>query len=328
MKKLLALSLATITLSASKIGVSIGVQEQIIKELMPNAKVITLLAKGQDPHTYEPKPKDMLEFSKADLYFSIGVEVEEVWLKKLAENTKVKIIASDKGVKKMPYSHEELEEHHHDHHHEHSGDEHHHHDHHHDHHHEHSDDEHHHHDHHHHDEHHHDHHHDHHHHEHSGDDVHIWTSIKNLKIIASNMTNALIKKYPEQKKQIQSNFYKYEDKLKLLDQRLKNLLADTKIKGFISSHPSWGYFAKDYQLKEYTLELDGKEIKPKQLAKIINIAKDKKACLILKAPQFSDNLAKTIQKESDLNIVSIDPLADDFLQELLKFATLIHNNCN
>jgi zinc transport system substrate-binding protein len=35
---------------------------------------------GASPATYEPKPRQMAELSKAKLYFSIGVPFEKAWL--------------------------------------------------------------------------------------------------------------------------------------------------------------------------------------------------------------------------------------------------------
>lgn len=152
MKKLLLSSIACISLFANNVGVSILPQAEIVKKLLPNAKITTLMPAGADPHTYEPKPKQMLELSKAQVFLGIGVEIEEVWLKRLAENTNIKIIQIDENIKKNTYFHKELNEHHHEHddeHHEHHEDKHH----------KHEDHKH--------------HKHEHHHHEHSSIDVHI-----------------------------------------------------------------------------------------------------------------------------------------------------------
>lgn len=321
MKKLLLLSLSTAYALALNVGVSILPQEQIVKKLLPSANVITLMPAGADPHTYEPKPAQMLELSKASVFLGIGVEVEEVWLKRLVENTNIKVVNIDKNIKKHSYSHIELDEHH-DHHHkkEHKHDEHH--KHHHDHEKEYSNEKHH--DH----EHKHEKHHDHHHHDHSGIDVHIWTDPIIIKELAKNTANELIKIAPNNKVEIEKNLENLNNSLDKLNLKIYDLTKDLKIKGFISSHPSWGYFAKRYNLKEFTLEFEGKEAKPSELAKIIHIAKDKKACVILRAPQFSDKLVNTLHNESGLKVELVNPLAVDFLEEILKFAKILNDNCS
>lgn len=290
MKKILLSSLASVYLLANNVGVSILPQVEIVKKLLPNANITTLMPAGADPHTYEPKPKQMMELSKAKVFLGIGVEIEDIWLKRLAENTNIKIIHTDENIQKNNYSHKELNEHHHE-----DKEEHHHHE---------------------------------HHHEHSGLDVHIWTDPILLKQIAQNSANALKEAFPNESKTIDENLKNYEKELDELNLKIYDLTKNVNVKGFISAHPSWGYFAKRYNLVEYTLEFEGKEIKPSELAKIIEIAKDKKACLVLKAPQFNDKLAKTIHKESGLKLVEINQLSNELSKELLNFAKIINDNCS
>ena len=40
-------------------------------------EIVTLVPPGNSPENYEPSPKEMKKFSKASLYFSIGVPTEE-----------------------------------------------------------------------------------------------------------------------------------------------------------------------------------------------------------------------------------------------------------
>ena len=54
---------------------------------------------GNSPHAYEPKPSQMKEISKADIYFAIGVEFEAAWLPKFAnQNRQMVIVDLSKGV--------------------------------------------------------------------------------------------------------------------------------------------------------------------------------------------------------------------------------------
>jgi zinc transport system substrate-binding protein len=85
--------------------------------------VALMVQTGNTPHSYEPKPSQMRDIAKADVYFSIGVEFEEAWLPKFKnQNQKMKIVTMAKGIKKI-----DMDEHHHkdshDHHHHHHSDE-------------------------------------------------------------------------------------------------------------------------------------------------------------------------------------------------------------
>ncbi len=71
---------------------------------------VSLMVKpGYEPHEYEPKPSQMKDISKADIYFSIGVEFEESWLPKFSnQNKKMKIVDLSSGIVKI-----EMAAHHH-----------------------------------------------------------------------------------------------------------------------------------------------------------------------------------------------------------------------
>ena len=65
---------------------------------------VSLMVKpGNSPHTYEPKPSQMKAISQADLYLSIGVEYESVWLPKFKNlNNTMQITDISKGIEKLP----------------------------------------------------------------------------------------------------------------------------------------------------------------------------------------------------------------------------------
>lgn len=65
--------------------------------------VSVMVKPGADPHTYEPKPKQMVSLSKATAYFTIGITFEDVWLPKFkAVNPKMVIIHADENIEKIP----------------------------------------------------------------------------------------------------------------------------------------------------------------------------------------------------------------------------------
>lgn len=73
--------------------------QQIGKELVD---VHAMVPPGADPHTYEPKPRQMVSLVKAKLYFAIGIEFEAAWLKKiLSTNPQIKVVHTDEGIQKI-----------------------------------------------------------------------------------------------------------------------------------------------------------------------------------------------------------------------------------
>jgi zinc transport system substrate-binding protein len=73
--------------------------QQIGRDLVD---VQVMVEPGADPHTYEPKPRQMVAISKAKIYFAVGIEFEEANLGKItATNPNLKVIHTDNGIEKL-----------------------------------------------------------------------------------------------------------------------------------------------------------------------------------------------------------------------------------
>jgi zinc transport system substrate-binding protein len=87
-----------------KVFVSILPQKYFVERI--GAKLVhvsVMVEPGADPHTYEPKPRQMAELTEAIAYFAIGVNFEDLWLEKIADlNPKLLIVRSDNGIDKIP----------------------------------------------------------------------------------------------------------------------------------------------------------------------------------------------------------------------------------
>lgn len=98
--------LHTMPLRASSLAVfvSIAPQKHFVRKIGGTlVNVSILVPAGADPHTYEPKPRQMVELSKSALYFAVGVDFEKVWLKKIAAtHPRMRIIRTDGGIAKIP----------------------------------------------------------------------------------------------------------------------------------------------------------------------------------------------------------------------------------
>ncbi len=159
-----------------------------------------------------------------------------------------------------------------------------------------------------------------HHHE-SEIDPHIWTSPARLKVIAQNVYQAFKNVDPDHFSYYVARFQMTMDALHRADRKIVSAVIGMpkESRSFIVFHPSYGYLAKDYKLKQYAIETDGKEPKPKDLAKLIQIGRKNKVKVVYVQPQFSKRAASTIAKELGAVIVETDPLAADFLGNTQKF---------
>lgn len=329
--------LAAVPASAEKLRVvtSIPPVRYFIEKIGGDAvQVESMVPAGADPHSYEPKPKQMAALSKAAAYFAVGLEFEEVWLPKFKGVAKnMQVVPLDAAVVKLPMAaHHHHEEEHGDHDgHEGHGD-HHEHDAHHDHgkhdehgthgeHKEHDDHEKH-------DDHHDAHaaeddHHDHgHHHDHGDLDPHFWLSPPAMRLAAVHIMSELSELDPAHKAQYRKNFLVFAREISALDRDLALIFGnEVDRNAFMVYHPSWGYFARDYGLKQIPIEIEGKEPKPAQLAKLIEHAKEHGIQVIFVQPQFSRKSAKVLAESIGGTVMSVDPLAYDWAENMRKTAT-------
>ena len=160
--------------------------------------------------------------------------------------------------------------------------------------------------------------------EHYEKDPHIWTSPKNVKIIAQNIYNALVELDQNNKKYYKSNLDKFLLQIERTDETIKKILKQEK-KKFMVFHPSWGYFAKEYNLIQIPIEVEGKSPKPKELKHLIEEAKEENVSVIFTSPEFSDAIAKQIANELKIPVVKVSPLNPNWSQNLIDFTKNIAN---
>ena len=115
--------------------------------------------------------------------------------------------------------------------------------------------------------------HEHHDHDHSGLDPHIWLDPVLVKIQAKNIYEAMIKIDAQNSDFYKANYEEFIKELDALDEQIKKLLTPYEKKSFMVFHPSWGYFAKRYNLEQISIEVEGKEPKPNELVELIEEAK-------------------------------------------------------
>ncbi|MDR1615365.1 MAG: zinc ABC transporter substrate-binding protein [Campylobacteraceae bacterium] len=288
------------------VTVSILPQQYMVEKIAGSSvDVLVMVSPNANHETYEPKPSQMKLLAKSDIYFSIGLPFERVWLERfITASPKMSIIDTGRKVEKI-----ELLEHNHAHHDEHADHE----------------DEH--------DEHeehttHHDHDHDEEHaahHEHDEDelDPHIWLDPVLVKVQAKTISDALSSKYPQNAALYAKNYESFAKELDELDAKLAKKLGTLKNRSFFVFHPSWGYFAKRYGLEQIFIEVEGREPKAAELIEILKTAKAKNIKALLVEPQVSEKNAKIAADEIGAKIVKADPVKKDLIKNLDELADML-----
>ena len=301
MKKILFICIAFFTLlNASKPEITVNIlpQKYFVEKIVKDKFEINVMVKpGSSPHNYEPKPSQMKSLVNSKVYFLVGDPFEQAWMEKFKQNAKNTLfVDTTKGIEKI-----EMEEH--DHHDEDTVDAKH-------------------------EEHDHEKHasEKHHDHDHSGLDPHVWLDPVLVKTQAKNIYEAMVEIDSQNIDFYKTNYEEFIKELDALDENIKTILKPYKDKAFMVFHPSWGYFAKRYDLEQISIEIEGKEPKPNELIELIAEAKKHDIKIVFVAPQFSQKSAKTISKNINANVVEIDPLSDKWKESMLNTANQIANS--
>ncbi|MBR6454841.1 MAG: zinc ABC transporter substrate-binding protein [Fibrobacter sp.] len=151
-------------------------------------------------------------------------------------------------------------------------------------------------------------------------DPHVWTSPARVKFLAKNIYDYLVKIDSEHSRYYTFRLQNALDNLEKMERQINETVIHMPVKSrsFIVFHPSYGYFAKDYKLKQYAIEVNGKEPKPKDLAKLIQMGRKNNVKVVFVQPQFSKRAAQTIAKDLGATIVETDPLSADLMGNLQK----------
>lgn len=266
--------------------VSIPPQKYFVESIGgPHVDVSVMVAPGQVPETFEPGPAQMKRLAAAKIYFAAGVPFESVWLQKFsAVNPGMTIVHTDARIEKKPIlRHEEQGE--------------------------------------------------iskikkpvfhHNRHDHGATDPHIWLSPPLVMIQARHILAGLIQASPGLQAEFEANYRSFIEQLTDLDAELRQLFADHASGLFLVFHPSWGYFADAYGLRQVSIEIEGKEPKAKDIRALIVYARDTGIRTIFIQPQFSTRQAEIIAAEIKGSLVHADPLAENWKENIRSVASAL-----
>ncbi|MGN0258310.1 MAG: metal ABC transporter solute-binding protein, Zn/Mn family [Bacteroides sp.] len=258
----------------------------------PDWKIETLVPNGASPETYDPTPRQLAQLAQSKACLRIGyVGYELVWSTRLAENAPhVPFMNMSEGIDLIYDSH-------HAHHHHHEGhpgnyeeqEE------------------------------------EEHHHEapeaEGGVEPHVWNSPANARIIAGNVLKAMItldKDHAESYRLRHDSLCQCIDRC---DSLIRELLSQPEAsEAFMIYHPALSYFARDYGLTQIAIETDGKEPSAARMKELNELCKTNHVKVIFIQPEFDRRNAEAIAKQTGTRIISINPLAYQWEEELIATA--------
>lgn len=151
-------------------------------------------------------------------------------------------------------------------------------------------------------------------------DPHVWLSTETARNATYEIYRALSTIDPENESYYQANYAAYINDIDAINTQIMAILDEKESRTFLVMHPAFSYFARDYGLTQIALEESGKEPGPERITTIIEDAKELGITTIFVEPQFSAQEAEIVAKEIGGSVVAINPLAHDYLDNLITIA--------
>ncbi len=251
------------------VAVSIAPLAKMASTLVGDAaQVITVIAPGESPATFDPSPRRMAALTGVQLYFACGVPMEHLLLPRLKDShPDLEVVDTTAGLSHLP-----LSDHGHG----------------------------------------------------QGElDPHLWLDPKLMSAQVQVMADHLATMLPEYAALIGTRADSLTVVLADLDQRLQTEMAPFHGRNLFVFHPSFGYFAQAFGMRQEAIEQGGLDPSPRHLAKVLENIKAQGARAVFAQPQFSLGSARAVARETGISVVVLDPLAADYVENMLSMAHAI-----
>ena len=158
-----------------------------------------------------------------------------------------------------------------------------------------------------------------------GDDLHFWLSARQAIIQARTIAHVLSQTYPENAQIYQKNLIAFQKELEELDRELGMILSVLKNRDIFVSHPAYAYFCRDYDLKQYSIEMEGKDPTPQQMTRLLNQMRALQVRTIFIQKQYNNKAAKLISETVGAKIKVLNPYSENYMVTMREIAHAFAN---
>lgn len=155
-------------------------------------------------------------------------------------------------------------------------------------------------------------------------DPHMLSSIRNCIAIAKNMTGALIELYPDKAEKFIEGSNNLISKLQAMDDSITNM--NLKDKAVVIRHPSLSYFARDYGIRQISLQEDGKETSPLQLKRRLEAVKDSNPNVFVSEREHASSTDEDVAEQLGINLIQVSLNSADWLDDLMRLSNEINRD--
>lgn len=154
-------------------------------------------------------------------------------------------------------------------------------------------------------------------------DPHIWTSPEMVAEMAENLKEILVELNPGKEKVFAKNLKEFDQEIREMQKEIHQKLEPYSGKSFLIYHPALAYYCREFDLKQIPIEAEGKEPSASYMQKIIEKSERKDIRAVFIQKQFDRKKALTIAQELDAEVITINPLAENWKESIMSITKKI-----
>jgi zinc transport system substrate-binding protein len=147
-------------------------------------------------------------------------------------------------------------------------------------------------------------------------DRHTWLGSEPAKLLAAHIRDTLCALDPAGAAFYGENYQSLVQEIDDTFAALRHDLAPLYGKNIFVYHPSFGYFLDEFGIHQQAVETGGKSPGPRDLRRLIELAREERPTAIFVQAQFPVSAAQTVADTVGAQVVSLDPLAPNWLENI------------
>jgi zinc transport system substrate-binding protein len=150
-----------------------------------------------------------------------------------------------------------------------------------------------------------------------------------VRIQVKNILNALIQLDKKNEKFYKKNYFLFVNRISRIDYQIKTMMKKHKRNYFIVFNPTWGYFARRYNLKQLDIVANPLDSSDQNVMDIINkIRRLSSNILFIPKYYFPKRLYKQLSEKTKIILAPVSYLDYDWENNLLNISRMIEHQKN
>jgi zinc transport system substrate-binding protein len=158
-----------------------------------------------------------------------------------------------------------------------------------------------------------------------GSDAHTWTSPRKAMLLARNIYRVLAGLSAKDSSYFRKNLNLLVGRIRHVDSLFTAQSLRRPHAVFVIYHPALTYLANDYGMTQLTIEEEGREPSAATLSRLFGDSLFRQARVLLTQPEFRNRNIEVVERNRNMRVEEINPLAYDWEHEMMKICNAIYD---